>query len=130
MAAYCFRYDQCPGISSAGSAIAFTASLRASRSPETVIGDINKLLLAALFLISPNYPWYFLIVTPFVALRGGAPVWAACIGAVLLQEEAGWGEHIPILVRKTILYGAFIAACAFAAWQAWKTRNASLRRPA
>lgn len=111
-------------------ALAFSSSLREARSPETVVADINKLLLAALFLISPKYPWYFLAITPFVALQGGAPVWAASIGAVLLQEEAGWGEYIPILIRKTILYGAFIAACALTIWRARTTREVDMRRPA
>ena len=111
-------------------AMAFSTSLRKARSAETVIADINKLLLAALFLISPNYPWYFLAITPFVALQGGAPVWAASIGALLLQEEAGWGDYIPILLRKSLLYGAFITACAFTIWRAWTTRSADMRRPA
>jgi hypothetical protein len=111
-------------------ALAFSASLRGARSDETIVADINKLLLTALLLISPNYPWYFLAITPFVALQGGAPVWAASIGALLLQEEAGWGEYIPILVRKSILYGAIIAACAFPVWRAWTTRTANMRRPA
>ena len=111
-------------------AMAFAASLREARSAESIIGDINKLLLAALFLISPNYPWYFLAIAPFVAFQGGAPVWAASIGAVLLQEEAGWGEHVPILMRKSILYGAFVAACAFAVWRTWTTRDVAMRRPA
>jgi hypothetical protein len=109
--------------------LAFSASLRGSRSPETIIVDINKLLLAALFLVSPNYPWYFLAVTPFVALEGGAAVWAASIGAVVLQEQAGWGEYIPVLIRKTALYGAVVAACAFTIWQARTARKSDMRRP-
>jgi len=111
-------------------AMAFAASLREARSAESIIGDINKLLLVALLLISPNYPWYFLAITPFVALQGGAPVWAASIGAVLLQEEAGWGEYIPILLRKSVLYGAIVAAFAFAVWRTWNTPNVARRRPA
>ena len=111
-------------------AMSLLASHRAPRTAETIIADINKLLLAALFLISPNYPWYFLAITPFVALCGGAPVWAASIGALLLQEEAGWGEHVPILTRKSILYGAFIVACAFAAWRAWNAHHEDKGRPA
>jgi hypothetical protein len=76
-------------------------------------------LLAGLFLLSPNFAWYFLVATPFVALVGGAPVWAFTIGAVLLQEEAPWDPHVHILVRKSVLYGAFIAACAYTALRPW-----------
>jgi hypothetical protein len=111
-------------------AVALVASHRQPRSAETVLADINKLLLAALLLISPNYPWYFLAIVPFVALHGGAPVWTASIAVLLLQEEAGWGEHVPILIRKSLLYGAFIAACAFAIWRTWKSQGADKRRPA
>jgi len=70
------------------------------------------------------------VIIPFVALCGGAAVWAASIGALLLQEEAGWGEHVPILIRKSILYGAFIVACAFAAWRAWNAHHEDKGRPA
>jgi len=57
-------------------------------------------------------------------------VWAASIGAVLLQAEAGWREHIPILLRKSVLYGAIVAAFAFAVWRTWNTPNVARRRPA
>ena len=110
--------------------IALVASRREPRTAETITADINKLLLAALFLISPNYPWYFLAITPFAALRGGAPVWTASIAVLLLQEEAGWGEHVPILIRKSILYGAFIGACAFSIWRHWNPQRTSDRRTA
>jgi hypothetical protein len=108
--------------------MALVASQREPRTAGTITADINKLLLAALFLISPNYPWYFLAITPFVALQGGAPVWAASIAVLLLQEEAGWGEYVPILIRKTILYGAFIMACAFSIWRARNPQHAGARR--
>jgi hypothetical protein len=104
------------------------AASRESRSAEAVLADIAKLLLAALFLISPNYPWYFLAITPFVALCGGAPLWTASIGALLLQEEAGWGEYIPMLVRKSILYGAFVVACTVAIWRSRTAVGMDTRR--
>ena len=76
------------------------------------------MLLALLFLLSPNYPWYFLVVTPFVALIGGAPVWVLSVGAVLLQDEFPGDWAPPKLVGKSILYGAFLAACAYEVWRA------------
>ena len=82
------------------------------------LADINFLLLASLFLLSPNYPWYFLVATPLVALCGGAPVWAMTLGAVLLQEEAEWDYFVPLLIRKSIFYSVFIGACLYSLWRA------------
>lgn len=113
------------GSSMALSVLAF-ATARRGVAIETRLRHINWLLLAFLFLLSPNYPWYFLFATPFAALIGGAPVWVFTIGAVLLQEEATWGEHVPVLARKSLLYLAFIAACGHAAWTVW--RRASQER--
>ncbi|HEU5277210.1 MAG TPA: hypothetical protein VFU97_26375, partial [Xanthobacteraceae bacterium] len=67
-----------------------------------------------LLLLSPHYPWYFLIITPFVALSGSAPVaapaWAASIGALLLTDEVGGDFQIPTMVVKSILFGAVLLA--------------------
>src|SRR5262249_41120534 len=53
--------------------------LFSDRNPDRTIasrlGDINTLLLVVLLLLSPNYPWYFLVVTPFVALCSSLPNW-------------------------------------------------------
>jgi alpha-1,6-mannosyltransferase len=98
-------------------AMAMITALRPARSIESSIADIKRMLLVALLLLSPNYPWYFLAVVPFVALSGGAPAWAATIGALLLQEEAGWGEFVPLLVRKSVLYAAVLLACGYSIWR-------------
>ena len=100
-------------------AMALYAAWRKERSAELCLHDINRLLLAFLFLLSPNYPWYFLILTPFVALVGGAPVWAFTLGAVLLQDELRVDPYVPVLVRKSALYGAFLIACAYPVLRAW-----------
>ena len=100
-------------------AMALLATWRKERSAETNLRDINILLLAFLFLLSPNFPWYFLVLTPFVALVGGAPVWTFTVGAVLLQEAVPWDPHVHILIRKSVLYGAFIVACAYAVRRSW-----------
>jgi len=108
--------------------IAGLSILAASRDPKTpriVITDVARLLMAFLLLLSPHYPWYFLVLTPFVALIGGAPLWAVTLGALLLQEEIDWDFFIPVLTRKSALYGMFFAACAYVAWQAWRRKNAA-----
>ena len=98
-------------------ALALAAAFRRRRSPETALADINRLLLTFLLLLSPQYPWYFLAIAPFVALRGGATVWTASIGALVLQNEVEWDIDIPLMARKTVLYGAVMAAFGYSLWR-------------
>lgn len=104
-------------------AIALATAFRAQRSAETMARDTGRLAVALLFVLSPNYPWYFLILTPFVPLIGGAPLWAFTLGAVVLQEEVPWDPHLPIMLRKSVLYGAFLAACGYAALRRWRPQR-------
>ena len=100
--------------------LGIVAARREPRTAATSLADINRLLLAFLFLVSPNYPWYFLVATPFVALVGGAPVWSMTVAAVLVQDEVSWDPYAPVLIRKSILYGVFLAACAWETWRSWR----------
>jgi len=97
--------------------LAVAVVFKRQRSMATTLADINRLLLTFLLLLSPRYPWYFLAITPFVALRGGATVWVASIGALLLQEEVDWDLYIPLMARKTVLYGAVIVAFGYSLWR-------------
>ena len=94
------------------------------RTIASSLADINMLLLIALLLLSPNYPWYFLIVMPFVALCGSAPTWVISIGALLLSEQLDWDFYIPRMVTKSILFGGLLLAWAFAAWRTRMQRTA------
>jgi alpha-1,6-mannosyltransferase len=104
-------------------ALAVRVAFRKQRSTSTMLADVSRLLMGFLFLLSPNYPWYFLALTPFVALVGGAPVWALTVGAVVLQDEVDWDPSVPMLLRKTVLYTGFLAACMYAAWRARRRRH-------
>ncbi len=101
---------------------------RPVRTVASSLGDINMLLLAVLLLFSPNYPWYFLAIMPFVALCGDAPTWAMSIGALLLTDEVDWDFYIPTLIVKSVLYGAFLLACGWLAWAAHRKRTADGER--
>jgi alpha-1,6-mannosyltransferase len=81
------------------------------------LADINRLLLLTLWLLSPNYPWYFLVITPFVVLCGSLPNWFVSIAALLLTEQLDWDFYIPRMVTKSILFGGLVLAWAFAAWR-------------
>jgi alpha-1,6-mannosyltransferase len=78
----------------------------------STLADINLLLLLALLLLSPNYPWYFLVITPFAALCGSLPTWVVSIGALLLSEQLDWDFYIPRMVTKSILFGGLLLAWA------------------
>lgn len=117
------------GSAAALAAVAWIVAHRRERTVETTLADISTLIVMFLFLLSPNYPWYFLVATPFVALRGGAPIWAMTIGALLLQEEVNWDGHVPVLIRKSVHLGAFLLACAYVAWRS-RQRGAAGQSPA
>lgn len=101
---------------------------RENAAPDELLGDIKRLLLAFLLLLSPNYPWYFLALTPFLALSGGGAVWAVTLGAIVFHEEVEWDRYIPVLTRKSVLYGMFIAVCLHAAWRLWHSRKGGSKR--
>jgi alpha-1,6-mannosyltransferase len=94
------------------------------RTVASRLADINMLLLLSLLLLSPNYPWYFLVVTPFVALCGSLPAWVVSIGALLLSEQLDWDFYIPRMVTKSILFGGLLLAWAVVAWRARMPRTA------
>jgi alpha-1,6-mannosyltransferase len=104
-------------------------ALSVARSPDRTIlsrlADINMLLLVTLMLLSPNYPWYFLAVTPFVALCGSPPTWVVSIGALLLSEQLDWDFYLPRMVTKSILFGGLLLAWALVAWRTRMQRTAA-----
>jgi alpha-1,6-mannosyltransferase len=77
------------------------------------------LLLVTLLFLSPNYPWYFLLITPFVALVGTPPTWVVSIAALMLSEQLDWDFYIPRIVTKSVLFGGLLLAWA---WMAWRNR--------
>ena len=94
------------------------------RTIASSLADINMLLLITLLLLSPNYPWYFLIVMPFVALCGSAPTWVMSIGALLLSEQFDWDFYIPRMVTKSFLFGGLLLAWALVTWSTRMQRTA------
>lgn len=100
---------------------------RSHRTVASTLADTNMLLLLALLLLSPNYPWYFLVVTPFAALCGSPPTWVVSIGALLLSEQLDWDFYIPRMVTKSILFGSLLLAWAFTAWRTHMQRTADTR---
>jgi alpha-1,6-mannosyltransferase len=102
----------------------FAVARRSHDGTASALGDINMLLLLTLLLVSPNYPWYFLVITPFIALHGSSPNWVVSIGALLLSEQLDWDFYIPRMVTKSILFGGLLLAWVIAAWRTRMKRTA------
>jgi alpha-1,6-mannosyltransferase len=98
----------------------FAVAFRSDRSIEKSLASINTLLLLTLLLMSPNYPWHFLVITPFVALCGSPPTWVVSITALMLSEQLDWDFYIPRMVTKSVLFGGLLLAWA---WVAWTSRQ-------
>jgi hypothetical protein len=91
------------------------AASRTVSTPETVVEGITGLLIAGLFFLSPNYPWYFLAVVPFIALGGPtivAPAWALTLASILLYRPVILPNHD--LAWKTLASLPFAIAVASA----------------
>jgi len=74
--------------------------------------------------LSPNYPWYFLVIAPFTALIGTSPNWVVSIGALLLSEQLDWDFYIPRMVTKSILFGGLLIAWVIVAFRTRMPRAA------
>ena len=91
--------------------LALRVSSSPDNSPQAALRGIALLLMAGLFLLSPNYPWYVLAVVPFTVLGGGAPAWAMTLGAILLYRP--WLLPENDLAWKTLATLPFVLAVAF-----------------
>jgi alpha-1,6-mannosyltransferase len=124
--------------------LAFRVAFRRERTAGTTLADVNMLLLAVLLVLSPSYPWYFLMIVPFLALLGSvptpaqafvptwsqiraptwsqiraptfAPTWAASIGALLLTNETESTNNIPWLIARSLLFGSVLICWALSIW--------------
>jgi hypothetical protein len=100
-----------------GSRIAFGPQ----RNTRETLSGIILLLSAGLFLMSPNYAWYFLALVPFIPLGAGAPAWALTLGAFALYRPIFLPHNE--LLWKTIATLPFLVALAFAMRARLTTRN-------
>jgi hypothetical protein len=92
---------------------------RHDRTPAQTIGDLVLLAIVGLFLMSPNYAWYFLLLVPFLALGAGAPVWALTLGAVLMYRPLLLPAND--LAWKTLATLPFLLALAATRGRLWRS---------
>jgi alpha-1,6-mannosyltransferase len=104
--------------------LAFRIAYRsARREPPEQVRDVALLLMAGLFFLSPNYPWYYLVLVPLIPLGAGAPAWVLTISGITLHLF--WPENydVRMLVWKSIISVGFLIAL-FVDYTAFGRRSA------
>jgi hypothetical protein len=87
---------------------ALRAAFRPCGSPAARLGDVASLLLCALFFLSPNNPWYYLVLVPLIPVCG-APAWVLSISGFTLYLDYANSDMIDI-VWKGVFNLAFLIA--------------------
>jgi hypothetical protein len=80
----------------------------------------NWLLIAFLVLISPNYPWYFLVLVPFLALTPSTTGWVLTSGGVLFYDVFSHDTLPAFEIRIAVFTLAVLAALAHDLWGEWR----------
>jgi hypothetical protein len=97
-------------------AMALAIGFRADRSPWAAVRALNWLLIAFLVLSTPHYPWYFLVLAPFLALSPTATAWTLTTASVLLHYVHD-GLMVPgYETRFTTFTLAMLVALAYDLW--------------
>jgi hypothetical protein len=101
-------------------ALALAVGFRSDRSAQASLRAAGWLLTAFLVLVSPNYPWYFLVVVPFLALAPSTTAWVMT-GASVLFYDVVPGDVLPAYeLRITLFTMAVLAALAHDLWGEWR----------
>lgn len=95
--------------------LALRAGFRRDRDPATVLGDAGRLLLVFLVLLSPDFPWYFLPVVPFLALTGGPAAWMLTAASFLLYDVVPDDPQVPFVVR-SFAFNALVLGAGLYGW--------------
>lgn len=114
-------YAGCAALVMAGLAV---AALRRSEGPQASLAWAAILFTAALFIVSPHYPWYFV---PLVALLAVAPpglLWWPALWPTLAAPLLDWRPVtgiVPGWVGNTI-YGGCVLLLAWRLMDRWRGR--------
>jgi hypothetical protein len=101
-------------------ALALAVGFRADRSARASMRAANWLLIAFLVLMSPNYPWYFLVLTPFLALSPSATAWVLTSASVLFYDVVPGDVLAAYEVRIAVFTLAVLVALAHDLREEWR----------
>jgi len=99
-------------------------ALAAVRDPRRDLAPITRqaqwLLFAFLLLLSPNYPWYFLVLVPFVCLAPWPPAIALTLTAVVLYTAPPIDGEPEAFFAQAALHAVVTVVFAIELYRRWK----------
>jgi hypothetical protein len=102
--------------------LAIAVAFRRDRSAPTTIASLSWLLVIFMVLVSPHYPWYFLVLVPLLVVYPSATAWVLTLACPILYNSVdgvGWPSYDARIA-------AFMLATAAAlAHDAWSMRRKS-----
>jgi hypothetical protein len=105
-------------------ALMLRASFRRERDLETSLRDTAAIMIAFLFFLSPDFPWYFLVLLPFVPLIGSWSAFAMTSAAFLLYGITDGPYNLPFFTRASLFNGLVVVAIAADLAQAMRRKTA------
>ncbi|HJZ43694.1 MAG TPA: glycosyltransferase family 87 protein [Hyphomicrobiaceae bacterium] len=102
--------------------LAIAAGFRSDRSEPASLRALSWLLVTFLVLLSPHYPWYFLVLVPFLALHSTVTAWVLTTTSVLFYYLEP-SRLLPTYEVRIAIFSLMMLAAL-----AWDLR-AELRRP-
>jgi hypothetical protein len=85
-------------------ALMLRLSFAAGDDAATRLRRLGFIAFAAIFFLSPGYPWYSLVLLPFLAVAPTPALWAASIGCMLLYNEI---HHTDLYVQHWVRDGIY-----------------------
>jgi hypothetical protein len=94
--------------------LALSVGFRGDRSPETTVHSVGLLVTMFLLLLTPHYPWYYLVLVPFLTIgRPAVTPWVLTVGALQIHHAIP-GDWLPdYALRQSVFHLAALAAIGY-----------------
>ncbi len=107
--------------------LALRIGFRGDRSPEATVRASALLLVTFLVLLTPHYPWYYLVIAPLLALQPRLLTpWVLVTGGFLLYDVIEGDRMPPFALREGALHITAAVALAYDCWHARRSEIASV----
>lgn len=98
--------------------LAIKAGFRDDRSVTASVRWLGVLLIAFLMLLTPHYPWYYLVIVPYLALGRWLTPWVLATASFILYSVIDHDRLPSFEARELVLHLLALTALAFDLWRA------------